>query len=994
LLPERRIRLHFSVLWFRHLVPFAVLAAVAVGGVTVYQAGQHRLDAWLRTKLEAELAKENLRADIGRMTLDPLRGLVAHECRLYGGPDQTLLLATFDRLRVEVDVSRLLQRQQFVNRVELTDAALALPLDAENPQTGWISLTGLSADVTASGDRFEVRQARGKLEGVPVTLEGTLLKPARLSRPRNRPPGEKREALDLVRDRRQWLDALRAQVSQLDSSDSPRPPRIHIRLSGDLDRPAELQLRARLRGEEFHYRDYLVKELDMTAEWSRGETHFREIRLRDKAGSLTGSARFEPGRAGLSFQFQSTANLPALAGAVRDMPALREFVIYGPDQRLSITGEGGWRPAAKDGSAPASFRMLGRVASGRFATRGVVFDSVAASFFVHDADFNLRDLRLAHESGTLDGEVMRRAGQWRYRVQSRINPKALQPFLGGAEAQRIMDRLDFQEQSTLELEAQGAGPNGAPAAWEHRASLQARQFRYQGEVVHRAEAALSRNAGHLIARDVRLVRPEGEITAAQLTIDETAKTLAIEDLRSSVFPEPVLQCVNPGIVKFVQAYRFTKPPSVRLSGRIGMKHPDPNDFTLDVTTEGDVQATLPDRTVLPLVAPRGQITGQGAQLSLDLQGQVRDGASWQGTTLDQTVAARFLGSFPLVKVQTPAHAWQFFLTGPARARQTVAAATLPVEVAKATVDFRQRRGDLPGPSVQVEADGRLLAPAQLAMLTVRDPATARFQGIFETPKKAATAADQTRWSLAVESEGIVDWDVGGRSLPLEKLAFQAQFRRNRLDIPRATASLMGGTLTGSGEIDRLSTTQDFVAAVQADAVGFGALARLYAPETATSGQLSGGFRVTGRARPENKQPVRLRGSGQATIRDGDIFALPLLGPLSPMLSAVLPGTKSGYSKAREARATFSLDDGLLVTRDFEALTTAFVIKGGGQINFNTEQVNLQARINTRGPTGMLLYPVSRLLEYEARGTTTEPAWKPMVLSLPGKLLPLPDGRRR
>jgi hypothetical protein len=73
---------------------------------------------------------------------------------------------------------------------------------------------------------------------------------------------------------------------------------------------------------------------------------------------------------------------------------------------------------------------------------------------------------------------------------------------------------------------------------------------------------------------------------------------------------------------------------------------------------------------------------------------------------------------------------------------------------------------------------------------------------------------------------------------------------------------------------------------------------------------------------------------------------------------------------------------------------AFVIKGGGEINLESKRVDLQARINTRGPTGMLLYPVSRLLEFEAQGTINDPAWTPGVLNLPGKLLPLPGVRRR
>jgi hypothetical protein len=397
--------------------------------------------------------------------------------------------------------------------------------------------------------------------------------------------------------------------------------------------------------------------------------------------------------------------------------------------------------------------------------------------------------------------------------------------------------------------------------------------------------------------------------------------------------------------------------------------------------------------VLPLVSPRGQITSKGTLLSLDLTGQVRSGAAWQGTTLDDTVAARFLGAFPIAKLKPRSESWQFFLTGPARARQKVGSTTLPVEVAKASVDFRHRRGDLPGATVQVEADGRLLAPARFQQFSLRDPATARFQGIFEAEKRSEKS-DRTRWSLAVEAPGTVDWELGGKQLPLEQLKFQADFRRDRLDVPRATARLLGGAVTGSGEIDHLSSTQDFIAAVQADEVAFGPLAQVYSPGTETAGQLSGGFRLAGRGQPSATESQDFRGAGQATIREGDIFALPLLGPLSPLLSAVLPGTKTGYSKARDARASFSLSDGKLTTRDFEALTTAFVIKGGGEIDMNTKKVKLQARVNTRGPTGMLLYPVSRLLEYEADGTTADPAWRPAVLTLPGKLIPLPGVRRR
>jgi uncharacterized protein involved in outer membrane biogenesis len=270
---------------------------------------------------------------------------------------------------------------------------------------------------------------------------------------------------------------------------------------------------------------------------------------------------------------------------------------------------------------------------------------------------------------------------------------------------------------------------------------------------------------------------------------------------------------------------------------------------------------------------------------------------------------------------------------------------------------------------------------------------AQFQGVFDVEKRSPEN-NRTRWSLNLEAPGTIDWKFSDKSLPLQEVEVEAEFQRGRLELQRTSASLLGGSVTGTGEVNTLSTTQDFVATVQAENVGFGALAKIYAPGTLTAGQLSGGFRLTGNGRPGADDSLNLQGSGQAVVREGDIFAMPLLGPLSPLLSSMLPGTKSGYSQARDARASFALSDGVLTTRDFEALTMAFVIKGGGEINLKSKRVDLQARINTRGPTGMLLYPVSRLLEFEARGTINDPAWTPGVLNLPGKLLPLPGVRRR
>ena len=132
----------------------------------------------------------------------------------------------------------------------------------------------------------------------------------------------------------------------------------------------------------------------------------------------------------------------------------------------------------------------------------------------------------------------------------------------------------------------------------------------------------------------------------------------------------------------------------------------------------------------------------------------------------------------------------------------------------------------------------------------------------------------------------------------------------------------------------------------------------------------------------------LNGAGTATIEEGDVFTIPLFGPLSKLIRNVLPeGNKTGYSVAREAKATFRLENGVLKTEDLEALTNAFRFTGRGRVDCADKTVAFDAAVNTRfAPTRMLLTPVSKLLEYTCEGTLTEPKWRPSLtkgLKLPG-----------
>jgi hypothetical protein len=119
------------------------------------------------------------------------------------------------------------------------------------------------------------------------------------------------------------------------------------------------------------------------------------------------------------------------------------------------------------------------------------------------------------------------------------------------------------------------------------------------------------------------------------------------------------------------------------------------------------------------------------------------------------------------------------------------------------------------------------------------------------------------------------------------------------------------------------------------------------------------------------------GSGELSITDGNVFAIPFLGPLSGVLNSILPGL--GMSTAHKANATFTVKNGVFNTGDLHIDGAGFSLLGRGDLRFMEDSMQFYARINARGLPGLMLFPVSKLLEYEADSKLSKPIWKPRIL---------------
>jgi hypothetical protein len=119
------------------------------------------------------------------------------------------------------------------------------------------------------------------------------------------------------------------------------------------------------------------------------------------------------------------------------------------------------------------------------------------------------------------------------------------------------------------------------------------------------------------------------------------------------------------------------------------------------------------------------------------------------------------------------------------------------------------------------------------------------------------------------------------------------------------------------------------------------------------------------------------GEGNLLIKNGNVLAMPVLGPLSVLIGDVIPGF--GYQTAHKATADFTVADGVINTRNLLIQGTGFSMIGHGDIFYLDDRMNMSIRLNISGLPGILTFPISKALEYESVGSAKHPKWRPKII---------------
>ncbi len=795
-----------------------LLGSAAWGAVYVRKRGFTK--TW-RNLVTEEFAKRGFYVRMDKLTLDPFRGLTARDVVFYQEPDHKVELARISAATLDLDLSQVFDKEISLNTIDFKDADLSLPIDPKDKKAGRLELRRCSARILMPEQRIDIVNAQADVQGIRITVTGSLLKaqesPEDSDENKEDREQKRKEQLDLLRERRHLISEVLEQAGRLEFKAEDRP-RVELEIHGDLSDLDTLRATMAISAGPLTHQGYRCEDLKAYVEYDpeRKLISVREFVMRDTRGAFRLRADWPLERSQIEFDLESNLDLPRLIASIVPQSVLREVVFFNPPR---VTLEGVWNLDQPVAPPSLPVQGVGRIATDRFVSQGEVFDSFETDFSVDGSRSYFRNVRLGHKTGVLLANALYDPEHFQYQSIIKMDPRAFLPFFNDEGMQHLVSSFNFDDESSIYVATEGGGPNLDVNTWKTTGEIDLRDFEFNSVPIDQLRMDFETNKRLQYFRDVRLVRPEGEVTTGLVFKDLDARKLIVENALSTIDPVAGCRCVNQELSDLVKPYRFEQPPVLGLSG------------VIDERSDGQLGGK-----------PRNH---------------------------------NFIVTF--------------------------------------------------------------------------------------------------------ESDYPAKYDFLGQTLDLERPRGLVKFFGDDLHLEQFQAGVLDGTLNASFHARDLKNTKQYNAIVSVDNLDFRELTGLYSDYQSSEGSLSGQVQMRGSL----NDPRTINGNGLAKIQNGDVFAIPIFGPLSKLMSDVLPQPRAGYSVAREASMSFTMKDGVLKTDDFEALTRAFRLVGNGELGFVDNWIDFDAKIQIRGTAGVLLGPVgkmiSKIFEFHASGKVSEPEWRPKHL---------------
>jgi len=523
----------------------AVLSLGALAGGGWYLAKKGFGQKWRGLVVE-ELRKHGVEASVRRITLDPFRGLVAQDVRIFDYKDRENTIGRISRVSLDVNYAALLQHQPFLNGIDVRNAELTLPLPiGADPKSPRAQIKHLNAHIYFPPDQIYVSQADGVFCGIRISATGQLIK-----RSDYKPSKEEMEA-----DWQARLAILQGVVSEINRFKFRPRPHLQMKFSGDVAHLENARIQATLRCDWLQRGNYQIRDLVLVGEYSDQALSVTQCEWLDDLGRFSGNAVWRRSTGDLEFQARSTLNIRGLLGSFGLAGAISDLIFLAPP-RLDLSAK------ARVGEGQPEWRVIGRANFERFTYRGIPFLGANAEFSWDGTRTMIRDVHIRHQTGELIAQLLDAPGDFRLDLASTIEANALRS-LAPADMHEFVDEWDWPHASNVQLTIRG--PSRDSATWKGEGKLQLDRGRFRTIGFNSATADIHFGDGAVTYGNFRVVRDEGVATGT-MTYDYAHHETRLSNIRSTLRPTEAIYWIDPKLAKALTPYSFHQPPIVTASG--------------------------------------------------------------------------------------------------------------------------------------------------------------------------------------------------------------------------------------------------------------------------------------------------------------------------------------------------------------------------------------------------------------------------------------------
>ncbi|PYK31027.1 MAG: hypothetical protein DME58_08195 [Verrucomicrobia bacterium] len=525
------------------LTILAAFVAIFAGGYYLARRGFGR--EW-RYRVVEELHKRGVEAQIGRLTLDPFRGLVAKNVRIFDYRNRENTLALISEVSLDINYAALIHHEPFLNALDVRDAQITFPIKTAEGKASRAQLTNLRAHIYFPPEQIYVSQAEGIFCGIRLSARGQLIKRGDYQPSAAITPEEWQKQLSLAQ----------RMVTELQKFSFPAgPPSLQLKFSGDIAELENARVEATLRGDRLQRGSYEINNLSAGAEWNNQRLDIGHCEWSDSKGTFAARGDWNRESNTAKFQIHSTLNLKAFLDAFGVGGPILDLEFHSPPL-LEIIG------SMKIGAEQFRPDMIGHAAFGPFTYKKVPFSELSADFSWDGERTLVRELRVRHQTGQLRADLFDAPNDFRLNLESTILPEAVRAAVP-LQANEFLREWQWQRSPAIRMSIRGT--NRDPGSWQGDGTVTLGRTRFRGTWMNDANTRIHFAEGAVTCEDIHVTRDEGS-GSGSFTYDFKKHEVRISNIRSSLYPAEVIFWIDPKTSKTVVPYKFRRPPNVVANG--------------------------------------------------------------------------------------------------------------------------------------------------------------------------------------------------------------------------------------------------------------------------------------------------------------------------------------------------------------------------------------------------------------------------------------------